>query len=226
MTILRRPRTGFTLIELLVVIAIISLLISILLPAMSGSRKTAKKTECLSRLRSLYVAHAEYINSDGSFPPLNNMPEDGTWQYNYLIWDGMDFGNNFGPIIQYGGMKEDITFLYCPVQRDEFHMESTAENPWPPRAGLDARSGYARRNHVSGKSLSQLKTVALLSDLIHLPGVVKRAHGTGVNAAYTDGHAKWVPDPGIFTDNSLTKPFDPLGNDIIEDIWDAMDEAP
>ncbi len=217
--------TGFSLIELLVVISITSLLLAILLPAMSGSRKTAQKTLCLTHLRELYVAHAEYINSDGAFPPLNNSPDDGTWQYNYLVWDGQDFDNNFGPIIQFGGMNEDITFLYCPVQKDEWHSESTPNNPWPPRTGLDSRSGYGRRYHVSGKSLSQLKTIALLSDVIHLPGVVKRAHVHGVNVAYTDGHTRWVKDPGIFTTNELTSPFDIMDNAIIEDIYDAMDEA-
>lgn len=46
-----RPH-GFTLIELLVVVAILALLISILLPSMSGARKQSKALLCMTNLRS------------------------------------------------------------------------------------------------------------------------------------------------------------------------------
>ena len=82
----RRIGSGFTLIELLVVIAIISMLIAISFPALSGARRSAKDTQCLSRIRQLFVANSNYHQDYGRFPPLNNDEDDGTWQYNYLIW--------------------------------------------------------------------------------------------------------------------------------------------
>ncbi len=52
--------TGFTLIELLVVISIMSLLMSILLPALSRARELGKRIVCQSNLRQLTFAWTMY----------------------------------------------------------------------------------------------------------------------------------------------------------------------
>jgi prepilin-type N-terminal cleavage/methylation domain-containing protein len=60
-----KPRhNGFTLIELLVVISIVSLLIAILLPALSKARESSRRIECSTRMRQVgqlfYVYASQY----------------------------------------------------------------------------------------------------------------------------------------------------------------------
>lgn len=57
-------RRAFSLIELLVVIAIISLLVSLLLPALAGTRRTAKVTIGFANLRSLSQVMATYLGEN------------------------------------------------------------------------------------------------------------------------------------------------------------------
>ena len=58
-----RRLKGFTLIELLVVIAIISLLVSILLPALNRVKEQAKNLVCATNLKGLIVAWTTYAGS-------------------------------------------------------------------------------------------------------------------------------------------------------------------
>jgi prepilin-type N-terminal cleavage/methylation domain-containing protein/prepilin-type processing-associated H-X9-DG protein len=75
-----RPR-GFTLIELLVSIAIIAVLISLILPSLSGARKSGQATLCLSNLHTLGQGLVMYTMEYGDVLLPGRLPkvDDTNW---------------------------------------------------------------------------------------------------------------------------------------------------
>lgn len=70
------PAAGFTIVELLVSIAVVAVLISLLLPVIGRARESARRTECLSHLRSLGQAIAMYRGANGDLLPYAARPVD------------------------------------------------------------------------------------------------------------------------------------------------------
>ncbi len=104
------PSRGFTLIELLVVVAIIALLISILLPTLARAKEQGRIAVCLSNLKNVALASAQYRNEDTS----NDLP----WcvPFGYAIKNfngGQPVGFNLATEFIWGGGMPDRTAEDC-----------------------------------------------------------------------------------------------------------------
>lgn len=79
---MKKTKNGFTLIELLVVITIITMLASMLLPALTTAREKAKQIQCLNNLKQLGTSIMMYANDKSDFIPT-------TWDGKYSWTDLM-----------------------------------------------------------------------------------------------------------------------------------------
>jgi prepilin-type N-terminal cleavage/methylation domain-containing protein/prepilin-type processing-associated H-X9-DG protein len=116
---------GFTLVELLVVMAIMSMLMSILMPALSGARQQSHQLHCLTNLRTLTFAWLFYAqdNDDVLCSPetcrLN--ADSGVWVADEEMMPGNSVGGTEeamkkGALWRY---VETVKLYRCKSQRNE-----------------------------------------------------------------------------------------------------------
>ena len=137
-------RSGFTLVELLVVIGIIALLISILLPSLNRAREEARRTVCLTGLRSFGQVLNMYANENKGRVPLGYA---GNKHAGYMIYNGG--WRVLSNLYDAGHLKEPSAY-FCPSKTDVRWMFNNGENPWPPPppAGKLVRLGMTVRPQV------------------------------------------------------------------------------
>lgn len=126
----RHWRSGFTIVELIVVIAIISILMSLLLPAVQQARSAARRTQCQNNMRNVDLALLQVADVMGRFPACGNFGRDVTtgqglnfhsWVVDALPWiDRNDLANKWNkdlPISDSSNVALAATFiaaLTCP----------------------------------------------------------------------------------------------------------------
>ena len=105
---LRLRMMDFTLIELLVVIAIISVLMTMLLPALGKARDMAKGIDCSSKMRQWGMAVCSYANDSNEYIPKHCFNSSAPYRYWFSVLADCDYIKGFktygNPVQERGGI--------------------------------------------------------------------------------------------------------------------------
>jgi prepilin-type N-terminal cleavage/methylation domain-containing protein/prepilin-type processing-associated H-X9-DG protein len=155
---LKSTRNGFTLIELLVVISIIALLVSILLPALSGARDQAKIAVCSVQMKQLGVAVYQYAGDNkDAYPSAGpratawfGTQSDGQYfAYYETPTHGTEAGpSNLGRLILAGLVPNDGSITCCPGYRNPTFTEYFSSHQFVYRIDLNSHGDPTHWNYA------------------------------------------------------------------------------
>jgi len=225
-----RSRHGFCLVELLVVLTVITVLASVLTPALCSARGKARQASCLSNERQLATALLAYAQDYDETLPAWGRTGRPPPDIPYMTWwcEVYPYVAN-GPV------------FVCPSNdngggRGFYHGSPWVERQYKPSYGMNP--GIHEGNEGRGVRLGEIahaSEVLLLADSCHpmgqdwrfawpraravlggspngctiRPGEANAAqqseatvHNGGSNVAFCDGHVKWLAAEIIWADRT------------------------
>lgn len=161
---MKRNSHGFTLVELLVVITIIGILVTMLGPALTRAKASAKDVLCVSNMKQLGLASQMYWddNEQRTFPYLSNRELSGTVYWFGWLGQGQEGSRELdrskGAIWSYiGGRGIQI----CP----SFHYRDPLYKP----KAISASYGYGYNLHLAQSENGMAKVDAKGRLMTQLP---------------------------------------------------------
>ncbi len=155
---LKRSPHAFSLIELLVVITVVSLLISILLPALSRSRDTAQEIRCMSNMRQVSIMAANFRTDRSAILPnsyYTAYPEginNKDWVEGKLI-SPLGAASSFVNLLIEGGYTPEYRITYSSFITSEFQKVAVKVRSTPfncPTMFTDYRVDYYDTRSTAG----------------------------------------------------------------------------
>lgn len=206
-------KRGFTLIELLVIIGIIAILIALLFPALATVEDRANKTKCLSNCRQIAIGAMTLFGEAGDKLPVRDGPSYCT-DWGYAADQLLPYLKNIAEVFDCPGNAGNQAYANCKMaggSYTEYELNGYLCN-------CTDHTGR-RQNQINDYSLS-----AYAYDYPYNWRDADRAHGRtfaddsgaenrqrdGVNCAYLDGHAAWLPDAQMGTINNSDNNAEPL----------------
>ncbi len=203
---------NFTLIELLVVIAIISILASMLLPALKKAREAANKSQCTSNLKQIGTAWISYASdSDGNIAITKYFPAHGylaadTYWGPALLWNMEYIGDakalycpslsRFGYTEPFIDSGSTVNFRLVGGYTPRTYVVDSSASPQVYAGYQSAASWNAAPTELKSLKNTKIKQPAsllLATDILYDSEHI--AHENGYIGLFNDGHAEWIADP-------------------------------
>lgn len=218
---MQHRKRAFTLIELLVVIAIISILATILIPALSQAREMAKQVKCTGNLHVLGSAMAMYASDEnGQYPDILKIAQAVAYPNMSGMW-----APSWGPAkLIKGEYLSSIESLICPAndstpiwwapEYDNKTWYMTHYNYW---ATMRVENFTKSKTEIIAPegSLSPADHI-VMTDMCNQSVTSKTNHrdstgkSLGANRLYVGMNVEWVPTSDlelIYPSGILSTPF-------------------
>jgi len=215
--------SGFTLVELLVVIAVVAIIAAILFPVFARVREKARQITCLSNLRQLTLAFAEYTDdNDGVLPGAIDVGNGGAgvsggWMFLDATAD-TKFNPAAGSLYPYvknaqvyvcpddgDGQQSGDSYAVnsCTIERNPSGSTDT-QQPHPGRslALFDNPSTFLLLGEEGDPSLPGVSTDDAI--LWYPVNLLSGRHSGGSNISFVDGHIKWYTPASVDANNFET----------------------